>query len=220
MAGATTAGTHAPIVYVLEFERRVKIGVATEPEQRIKAIVWEHKKLAAEALRQIAITAPTPDARRVEAGALNTLKAQRLDGEYVATTFDFACGVVEQTWARILEQNTAIVPSRVNRSGGPRIYKVAHPRTPWRVHWLGGPVLSGPRPKYRKHFKDESEARTFLANITNQWRAQMLNEQTDAAEAVRMLRGHNVTLCELARDYLKTHRSKPSAASGSCLGIV
>jgi len=200
-----TAANGAAMLYVLAFSKRTKIGIAAETTRRLKQLVWEHEKLAHENPLHVAITMPTPWARKIESQVLKQYKPHRLAGEYLAVEFDTVCTALELTW----EKNAIAAASTALWVGGrsaeqPRFYRTVRKDTPFQICWADptGRKRNGRRVRIAKWFSREDEANEYFATVTDSWRAGILKEQTDAAQALNLLRGEGITLTELAAQYL------------------
>jgi len=202
------AGQDRAVVYVLAFRNRTKVGIAQGAAERLRAICWEHHKLASEEPISVAVTLPTPWARQIERAVLEQHRATRLEGEYFAADFPTICAAVETAWS----QRTALLNTTAHWigkvSGEPRMYQTTRADVPFQVVWTrtDQPARGGRKPRVQKCFASEAEATDFLNQAREYWRAGLLEKQIDAQTAIEMLAGTSITLTELARNYLNGRR--------------
>jgi hypothetical protein len=94
----------AASLYLLQFNDRCKVGISSNPPDRLKAINTTHRQTRGEGVLMAAISEPTAHAYRVEQSLLRQFGVLRLAGEYLAIDFETLAGAatVELTRARKL----------------------------------------------------------------------------------------------------------------------
>lgn len=78
----------ASALYLLKFSDRCKVGISTNPPERLKALHCTHRQTSGAGVLTAAISAPTAHAFGIEQNLLREFGVLRIAGEYLAVDFD------------------------------------------------------------------------------------------------------------------------------------